>query len=129
MYYNCVKFHKNPISCLGGVVLTRYMDGRTDRVIPIYPPKLCLRGDNNIPVISWQSVLLVEETEETTNLSQVTSILMDNWYWVWFMVFNTTFNNISAILWRSVFFWWRNRSTRRKPSTCRKSTTCKNNIM
>ena len=25
MYYNCVKFHKNPISCLGGVVLTRYM--------------------------------------------------------------------------------------------------------
>jgi hypothetical protein len=26
----CVKFHKNPISSLGGVVLTRYMDGRTD---------------------------------------------------------------------------------------------------
>jgi hypothetical protein len=25
VYYNCVKFHKNPISCLGGVVLTRYM--------------------------------------------------------------------------------------------------------
>ena len=25
MYYNCVKFHKNPISCLGGVALTRYM--------------------------------------------------------------------------------------------------------
>ena len=39
-YYNCVKFHKNPISCLGGVVLTRYMDGRMDRVIPIYPPNL-----------------------------------------------------------------------------------------
>ena len=30
MYYKCVKFHKNPISRLGGVVLTRYMDGRTD---------------------------------------------------------------------------------------------------
>ena len=29
VYYNCVKFHKNPISCLGGVALTRYMDGRT----------------------------------------------------------------------------------------------------
>jgi hypothetical protein len=28
-YYKCVKFHKNPISHLGGVVLTRYMDGRT----------------------------------------------------------------------------------------------------
>jgi SpoVK/Ycf46/Vps4 family AAA+-type ATPase len=27
--YKCVKFHKNPIRRLGGVVLTRYMDGRT----------------------------------------------------------------------------------------------------
>ena len=25
------QFHKNPISRLGGVALTRYMDGRTDR--------------------------------------------------------------------------------------------------
>jgi hypothetical protein len=24
VYYKCVKFHKNPISGLGGVVLTRY---------------------------------------------------------------------------------------------------------
>jgi len=31
VYYNCVKFHKNPISRLGEVALTRYMDGRTDR--------------------------------------------------------------------------------------------------
>jgi hypothetical protein len=42
VYYKCVKFHKNPISHLGGDALTRYMDGwtdgRTDRVIPIYPP-------------------------------------------------------------------------------------------
>ena len=30
MYYKCVKFHKHPISGLGGVALTRYMDGRTD---------------------------------------------------------------------------------------------------
>ena len=52
MYYKCVKFHKNPISRLGGVALKRCMDGwtdgrmdgRTDRVIPIYPPKLCLQG-------------------------------------------------------------------------------------
>ena len=29
VYYKCVKFHKNPISRLGGVALTRYMDGRT----------------------------------------------------------------------------------------------------
>jgi hypothetical protein len=25
VHYNCVKLHKNPISCLGGVALTRYM--------------------------------------------------------------------------------------------------------
>jgi hypothetical protein len=25
VYYKCVKFHKNPISRLGGVALTRYM--------------------------------------------------------------------------------------------------------
>ena len=30
VYYKCVKFHKNQISRLGGVVLTRYMDGRID---------------------------------------------------------------------------------------------------
>jgi hypothetical protein len=30
VYYKCVKCHKNPISRLGGVALTRYMDGRTD---------------------------------------------------------------------------------------------------
>jgi hypothetical protein len=28
VYYKCVKFHKNPISHLGGVALTRYMDGQ-----------------------------------------------------------------------------------------------------
>ena len=50
MYYNCVKFHKNPISRLGGVALTRYMDGRTDGrtdgVIPIYPPNFVCGGYN-----------------------------------------------------------------------------------
>ena len=34
MYYKGVKFHKNPISGLGGVALTRYMDGRGDSYIP-----------------------------------------------------------------------------------------------
>jgi hypothetical protein len=41
VYYKCVKFHKNPISGLGGDALTRYMDERTDSYIP---PKLCLQG-------------------------------------------------------------------------------------
>ena len=35
---------------------------------------------------------------------------------VWFMVFNATFNNISVILWQSVFYWWR------KPEYPEKST-------
>ena len=30
VYYKCVKYHKNPISRLGGVALTRYKDVRTD---------------------------------------------------------------------------------------------------
>ena len=44
VYYKCVKLHNNPISRLGGVALTKHMDGRTDRVIPIYPPKLFAGG-------------------------------------------------------------------------------------
>ena len=55
VYYNCVKFHKTPISLLGGVALTRYTtpfsymadgrtEGRTDRVIPIYPPNFVCGG-------------------------------------------------------------------------------------
>jgi hypothetical protein len=46
VYYKCVKFHKNPISGIGGVALTRYMDGRMDRVIPIYPPNFVCGGIN-----------------------------------------------------------------------------------
>jgi hypothetical protein len=46
VYYICVKFHKNPISDLGGFALTRYMDGWTDRVIPIYPPNFVCGGYN-----------------------------------------------------------------------------------
>ena len=58
VYYKCVKFHKNPISRLGGVALTRYMDeradGGTDGRMPwtdgqgdsYIPPKLCWRGYN-----------------------------------------------------------------------------------
>jgi hypothetical protein len=41
VYYKCAKFHKNPISGLGGVALTKYMDGWTDRQGDSYiPPKL-----------------------------------------------------------------------------------------
>jgi hypothetical protein len=34
VYYKCAKFHKNPTSSLGGVALTRYMDGPGDSYIP-----------------------------------------------------------------------------------------------
>ena len=35
---------------------------------------------------------------------------------VWFMVFNATFNDISAISWQSISFWWR------KPEYAEKTT-------
>jgi hypothetical protein len=55
----CVKFHKNPIGGLGRVVLTRYMDGRTDgqtdRVIPIYPPNFVCGGYK----CAWRNMVAV----------------------------------------------------------------------
>jgi hypothetical protein len=36
------KFHKNPISGLGGVALTRYMDGQTGRFL--YTPQTSFAG-------------------------------------------------------------------------------------
>jgi hypothetical protein len=42
VYYKCVKFHKNPMSRLGGVALTRYMDARTGRFLYTPPPKKTL---------------------------------------------------------------------------------------
>ena len=52
MYYKFVKFHKNSISGLGGVALTRYMDGRTDG-----------QGDSYIPTPKKQrmALLIVEK--------------------------------------------------------------------
>jgi hypothetical protein len=47
VYYNCVKFHKNPRSCLGGVALTRYMDGRTGWFL-YTPPNFVCGGYNYI---------------------------------------------------------------------------------
>jgi hypothetical protein len=44
VYYKCVKCHKNPISRLGGVALTRYMDRRTDG-------RTDGQGDSYIPVL------------------------------------------------------------------------------
>jgi hypothetical protein len=45
VYYKCVKFHKNPISGLGGVALTRYMDGWTDGQGDSYiPPQTLFLG-------------------------------------------------------------------------------------
>ena len=41
-------------------------------------------------------------------------------YEVWFLVFNATFNNISAILWRSLLLV---EETGEKPPTCHKSLT------
>jgi len=42
-------------------------------------------------------------------------------YRVRVIVFSATFNNISAISWRSIVLVEENRSSRGKPPTCRKS--------
>ena len=39
------------------------------------------------------------------------------------MVFNNTYNYMSVISWRSVFYWWKNRSIRKQPPTSRKLLT------
>ena len=45
VYYKCVKFHKNPISRLGGVAFTRYMVGQTDGQGDSYiPPQTLFVG-------------------------------------------------------------------------------------
>jgi hypothetical protein len=60
VYYKCVRFHKNPISGFGGVALTRYMDGRTDRLIPIYPSNFVCGGVGynlrEIIKLQWQGL-------------------------------------------------------------------------
>jgi hypothetical protein len=63
VYYKCVKFHKNPISGLGGVALTRYMDERTDGQGDSYihthpPPNFVCAGI--ITLIQFRHITLVK---------------------------------------------------------------------
>jgi hypothetical protein len=75
---------------------------------------------NNISAISWQSVLLMEETrvlgEKPLTCRKSLSNFMIQcriehtspwivWLFVCLMVFNATFNNISVIF--GQFYWWR----------------------
>jgi hypothetical protein len=84
----------------------------------------CLTPLSTISVISWWSVLVVEDTRvsgenhrpATNNLYHIMlhrvhlamngirthNVCGDKHWLVWFMVFNATFNNISVISWRSV---------------------------
>jgi hypothetical protein len=50
VYYKCEKFHKNPISGLGGVALTRYMDEQTDGQGDSYIPSQTLFAGDVIPL-------------------------------------------------------------------------------
>jgi hypothetical protein len=60
--------------------------------------------------------------EPETNVSRLSyvSMMVTMGLFVCLMVFNTTFNNISVISWRSVLLV---EETGRKPPTCRKSLT------
>ena len=70
MYYKCVKFHKNPISGLGGVAHTRYMDRRTDGVIPIYPLTLFV-GGMGIKTIDIKLIRLYTVKTVQTNILSI----------------------------------------------------------
>jgi hypothetical protein len=65
VYYKCVKFHKNPISGLGGVALTRYMDGRTVAEILL---KVAL---NTINLNPYGMVLNVLVSSKKSNKHQI----------------------------------------------------------
>jgi hypothetical protein len=65
VYYKCAKFHKNPISRLGGVALTRYMDGRGDSYIP--PQTLFAGGIINV---SKSSSVQAQDTSNPSRLSR-----------------------------------------------------------
>ena len=74
VYYKCVKFHKNPISCLGGVVLTRYMDRWTDRVIPIYPPP-----PPNFVCRGYKNLIFFIDLKETHKDEHFANKMHSNW--------------------------------------------------
>ena len=71
VYYKCLKFHKNPISGLGGVALTRYMDGQTDG-----------QGDSHIPPQTLFAVGIIigisQQTVSTTCLIYLTENIYIN---------------------------------------------------
>jgi hypothetical protein len=61
--------------------------------------------------VSWQLAWVVQLFVEGTRHSSISEInkvfliyfdLMEVLVWFWFMAFNATFNNISAISWQSV---------------------------
>ena len=56
VYYKCVKFHKNPISGLGGVALTKYMDGRTGWFLYTPPNFVCGGGGIKIRLKQYVSL-------------------------------------------------------------------------
>ena len=68
MYYNCVKFHKNPISCLGGVALTRYMPSFFSWKYKLnYLPFQMLDSDHISSCTSVGSVLQLRKVSEKSN--------------------------------------------------------------
>ena len=78
MYYKCVKFHKNPISGLGGVALTRYMDGQTDGQGNSYipPQTLFAGGYNNLICLQYSGMTALHEASQKGH-HEVVHILLD----------------------------------------------------
>ena len=79
VYYKCAKFHKNPISRLGGVALTRYMDGWTGWFL--YTPQTLFAGGikRNFDIWCWnQGPSLWTDTMFIVTFSNFSSVSRKN---------------------------------------------------
>jgi hypothetical protein len=93
VYYNCVKFHKNSISSLEGVVLTRYMDGQTGWFL-YTPPNFVCGGYNKRSKTCTDALPLKKHI-----LSQ------NEWRHTYNIIFYLTYTNIQYILREPSWSW------------------------
>ena len=101
VYYKCVKFHKNPISGLGGVALTRYMDGRTGRFLYTLPNSVCGGYKNGQPPYTFVTKILLKVALRTHNID-IEWVHIDNkkiYFWDFTKLFiNKSSNHDKAIV-------------------------------
>ena len=79
-------------------------------------------GSDELNIICYAEMYMHTKHHSIYNLTYVSCVCLF-FCFVYLMVFNATFNNISVISWRSVLLVEETGGPRRKPPTCRKSLT------